>query len=153
LVIWGNWRRWHQRWMDYRLVAELVRQLRFLIPVGGARPFPRLPPYLSFENPINSWMYWHLRSIDRAVGLPNAKVDSKYLRDCLTYIIETVRGQIRIHHADGARSERIERRLHFAGIGSCALAGLGVFSHLLWDELLGEEAWLIVAAGFPAIGE
>lgn len=37
LVAWGRTRRWHERWMDYRLVAELLRQLRLLI---SARRWP-----------------------------------------------------------------------------------------------------------------
>ncbi len=37
LLLCGHWRRWHERWMEYRLLAELIRQLKFLIPLGGGR--------------------------------------------------------------------------------------------------------------------
>ena len=34
-------RRWHQRWMECRNLAELIRELRILAPLGGARPLLR----------------------------------------------------------------------------------------------------------------
>jgi hypothetical protein len=154
LVYFGNKRHWHQRWMDYRLIAELVRQLRFLIPLGGARPFPRLPPFLSFGNPINSWMYWHLRSIDRSVGLPNAKLTASYLGDCITYISHVIDGQIEFHEVAAKRSERIEHRLHTGGFICFCLAGAAAFAHFLLpeQESLGADMILLAAAGFPAVG-
>lgn len=174
LVLVGNRQRWHQRWMDYRLVAELVRQLRLLVPLGGGRPFPRLSQHLSFGNPINSWMYWHLRSIDRAIGLPNAKVTSIYLKECVTYIGRIVDDQAEFHRTTAERSERIERRLHRTGFALFFLAFIFVTfhacvsayhystqehrsqvsvvsisqtqPHMEWD------IWLVAAAWLPAAG-
>lgn len=95
LIVCGNRWRWHERWMDYRLVAELVRQLRFLIPLGGGRPFPRVPPHLStYGNPPETWMYWHVRAIERATGLPTARITPEYVKACLAYLDNVVRGQI-----------------------------------------------------------
>jgi hypothetical protein len=140
--------------MDYRLIAELVRQLRFLIPLGGARPFPRLPPFLSFGNPINSWMYWHLRSIDRSVGLPNAKLTSSYLRDCVKYISDVIDGQIKFHEVATKRSKRIEHRLHTGGFICFCLAGAAAAAHwfLPHEESFIGDIILLSAAGLPAIG-
>ncbi len=45
LFVIGRTRRWHERWMEQRLLAELIRQLRVLIPLGGGRPFPRTPTH------------------------------------------------------------------------------------------------------------
>lgn len=174
LVLVGNRQRWHQRWMDYRLVAELVRQLRFLVPLGGGRPFPRLPQHLSFGNPINSWMYWHLRSIDRAIGLPSARITADYLKEFVTYIDRIVDDQAKFHRTTAERSERIEHRLHRTGFALFLLAFIFVTfhacasayhystqehqshasvvsqspmqPHMEWD------IWLIAAAWLPAAG-
>jgi hypothetical protein len=174
LVILGNRYHWHQRWMDYRLIAELVRQLRFLVPIGGGRPFPRLPQHLSFGNPINSWMYWHLRSIDRDLGLPDARLTADYLRECIAYIARIVRDQITFHRTAATRSERIEHRLHRTGFVLFFVALLMVAVHVLqpaWQPLVRKylmhepkisaldtathsewDIWLIGAAWLPAIG-
>ena len=52
LLVWsGSKRHWHERWMEYRLLAELIRQIRILIPLGGGRPLPSTPVHLGvYEN-------------------------------------------------------------------------------------------------------
>ena len=72
--------RWHQKWMEYRVLAELVRELRILAPLGGARPMPRTSPHLAnYGDPTRSWMYWQVRAIAREVGLPDVRVDRAYI--------------------------------------------------------------------------
>jgi hypothetical protein len=152
-IWWGNRCHWHQRWIEYRVIAELVRQLRFLIPLGGGRPFPRLAQHLSFGNPANTWMYWHIRAIDRALGLPTAEVTSKYLLECRDYIAGIIDGQVNFHLRSAERSARIEHRLHIAGAILFGLTFLLAFGHLLSPAggLLHEwHVALIPAAIFPA---
>src|SRR5262249_20212775 len=75
---------WAERGMEYRLLAELIRQLRFLIPLGGGRPFPHVPVHLAgYGNPTQTWMSWHMRAIARATGIPQAKVTPAYVSDCV----------------------------------------------------------------------
>jgi hypothetical protein len=113
-VNWG-WR-WHERWIDYRVVAELVRQLRFLLPLGGGRPFPRVPSHLEgYGHPAETWMYWHVRNIEREVGLPTAKVDTGLPQEALDFVLGVQREQSAFHQANHRRSEHIEGRLHVAG--------------------------------------
>ncbi|UCF69121.1 MAG: hypothetical protein JSV80_07510 [Acidobacteriota bacterium] len=113
---WSWCGRWHERWISYRLVAELVRQLRFMLPLGGGRPFPKVPPFLAgYGDPERTWMYWHVRAIEREVGLPEARVDPAFLRSTVEYVRQVVQRQIAFHHKNHERSERIERRLHAAG--------------------------------------
>ncbi len=40
VALWARSRRrqWHDRWIDYRLLAELLRVQRFLAPLGGSAP-------------------------------------------------------------------------------------------------------------------
>ena len=38
-------RHWHERWIDYRLTAELVRHLRMVAPLGGRRLLPQMPAH------------------------------------------------------------------------------------------------------------
>ena len=162
-------RRWHQRWLEYRVLAELVRELRILIPLGGARPAPRTPAHLAnYGDPTQSWMYWQMRAIARAVGLPNAKVGAPYVADELAHLANYLgappegrgpsRGQIGFHHANCERMERIHRRLHRWALLLFAVTIVGVALNLLVPLATADEPdwmrrWLImVSAFFPALG-
>jgi hypothetical protein len=164
LIAWGRWRRWHERWMDYRLVAELVRQLRFLVPLGGGRLFPRLSPHLAtYGNPAQTWMYWHVRTIERKTGLPSAQVTPDYLKSYLKYLYDVVEEQINFHQTSQERLGRIDHRLHLAGLILFGLTGLACFLHFLpHGELLRlprvelppwAPGWLtLLCAVLPALG-
>jgi hypothetical protein len=164
-IVWlGHHRRWHERWLEYRLVAELVRQVRCLVPLGGGRPFPRQAEHLrGYEDPTSSWMYWYVRAIHRATGLPRLSMTQPVLRECLTYLDGVVEGQIRFHDLNAERSEHLEERLHVAGIWLFAMTAAAVAIHFLphvlgWGGVhLEWPRWfsrtLTVACGaFPAMG-
>jgi uncharacterized protein DUF4231 len=170
LLIVGKLRHWHERWMEYRLLAELIRQIRFLIPLGGGRPFPHLPTYLGVHGNLNqTWMYWHMRAVARATGLPPAKVDHVYVRDCLHYIAKVVGvpdgGQLQFHINTEERSEKIAHRLHLWSTILFGATFCGIALHLALDVsahrhmLAGLEGhpwlqrWLVLAsATLPALG-
>jgi hypothetical protein len=164
LIVLGNRRRRHQRWMDYRLVAELVRQLKLLLPLGGGRPFPRLPAHLRvYGNPPETWMYWHVRSIERDLGLPEAVITIEYLRDCLRSVLQVVEGQWVFHRDNRIRAGRIEGRLHGTALALFALTAVAVCVHLVpllpgaarWglDSITGFSRYLTIAcAVLPALG-
>ncbi len=164
LIVLGNRARWHERWMDYRLTAELVRQLRFLIPLGGGRPFPRLPAHLrAAGNPSETWMYWHIRALERNVGLPEAVISPDYLRECRDYILHVVVGQRDFHRDNRIRANRIDERLHQAALALFGLTAGAVFVHFLpylpWMSAWGLDGirglapyFTIACAVLPALG-
>ena len=169
LLIWGRGRRWHERWMEYRLLAELTRQLKLLIPLGGGRPLPRTPVHLAGHgDPAQTWMTWRLRAIARCVGAPSARVTPAYVDDCLVDLADIAgrgqNGQEGFHHANAERAERINHRLHGATVGLFTLTVLGICLHLapyLLGERLGQAGawiehggnWLVMASAvFPALG-
>lgn len=169
-LIWrGNRSRWHERWMDYRLVAERVRQLRILTPVGGGRPFARLPAHLgTYGDPAETWMNWHVRAVEREIGLPTQQVNSALLKSYLDFLDGAVlsgpSGQINWHEENSKRLERIDQRLHVAGLCLFVLTALAGVVHFV--PYLAEQAgflkvalpewlpsWLtLMCAVFPALG-
>jgi len=172
LFVIGRGRRWHERWMEYRLLAELIRQLRILIPLGGGRPFPRTPAHLGlYGNLTGTWMYWHMRAIARATGIPGTKVSPEYVLACLNYVDKIVggphQGQLKFQEDTEKRSENIAHRLHTTSTTLFVLTLLGIAAHLLLEPALlphwldfeipesfhmGLDRWLVMASAFlPAL--
>ncbi len=167
LLMVGRSRRWHERWMEYRVLAELLRELRFLIPLGGGRPLPRTPTHLAvYGDPAQTWMYWHLRAIARATGIPNAAAAGPYLAECLDSLIaiadDPADGQKPFHQANARRFEHLHERLHRAAFWLFMLTIVGIALHLaprvgfvgpvgrLMDS---RKEWLILASALlPALG-
>ncbi len=156
----GHRRRWHERWLEYRTLAEMVRQLRLLAPLGGARPLPRGAAHLAvYGEPTRSWMYWQLRAIARDARLPQAVIDRHHLDRHLATLGDVVAGQIVFHDKTAARAGHIRHRLHRATFVLVALTIACVFAHLFVLEMMDHETshsvanWLVlVSAVAPALG-
>jgi hypothetical protein len=159
LILQGRRRRWHERWLDYRIVSELVRHLRLVAPLGGVRPLPPTPAHwTTYGQPSATWMAWYVRSLERDLGLPAAVVDKAHLRTCLDQLSDVLKAQSRYHGTAALRNERLEHRLHQGGILLLAatLLACGLhFSASLWEWRLSEGvlAGLTFCCGFfPALG-
>lgn len=167
LLLLGRRRRWHERWLEYRVLAELVRQLRLLAPLGGGRPLPRSRAHLvAYGDPARSWMYWQIRAIARMVGIPSVRVTPDYVAACVEDLFDVVdgpeHGQLRFHVASHHRAERIHENLHLATMllfwGTC----VAVITHMLTGVVApvfdrttfaGVERWLLlIAAVAPSVG-
>ncbi len=132
IIFWGRKARWHQKWIDYRLAAELIRHLRIVAPLGGGQVFPRVPDHWdSYGHPSATWMAWYVRSIERWLGLPSVVVDREHLLLCLGQLRETVALQADYHGRTDRISQNIEHRLHWVGIFLLALTAFACFLHLL----------------------
>jgi hypothetical protein len=174
LLVFGRRRHWHERWMEYRLLAELIRQLRFLIPLGGGRPFPNVPAHLAeYGNLTQTWMHWHMRAIARATGIPQEKVTRPYVVECIDYLDRVVSGpsggQLKFHKDTETRSHNIAHRLHWASTALFGLTFVGVGLHFaldLWEhcpalprlhlsETITEglaRGLVLASAAWPALG-
>ena len=151
--------RWHDRWLEYRLLAEFIRQLRVTIPWGGGVPFPARAPHLvSYGDPSQSWMYWHMRAIARATGVPSATIDSAYIDQCIDHLESLVREQRIFHEQTYLRAERISHLLH--SFTACLLVftvGSIVIHLVLHFAVGGTISWAegvltFISAGLPALG-
>ena len=149
--------------MEYRVLAEVVRQLRVLIPLGGGRPFIRMPGHLeNYGEPSRTWMFAHMRALGRATGLPSVRVDPAYVSHCLQRLQQFVSGQRLFHANNERRSERIEHTLHITAFALLALTIIAIFLHLLphlsvpgfagLHEPVISRCLTLIAAGFPAFG-
>jgi hypothetical protein len=157
----GRARGWHERWLDYRLAAEFIRQVRFVAPLGGSRALPPRPWHsATYGHPGSTWMAWYAQAVHRDIGLPSASLDRPYLITWLEDALAMIAAQSAYHAETAARSARIEHVLHLVGIGLLSitlLAGglhfigaLDPFAPMVSPPMVGS---LIFLCGFlPALG-
>ncbi len=132
-TVFGNRKRWHERWIDYRLLAEQLRQQRFLMALGRVLPSaPGVPAYVSDDDPSNSWIQWHFRAIVREAGIINARLDDSYLSAaCFFLKSQGVDKQVTYHTHNAERLDRADKFLHRAGYVLFGLAAIAGTLHLL----------------------
>ncbi len=152
VVLLGRLKSWHQRWIDCRLAAELVRHLRLVAPVGGGRPFAHVPAHLAtYGQPQATWMDWYARAVARDIGLPNVVVDNSYLGACLAHLHTLLGDQLKYHRDNTDRCHNVENRLHIAGLVLLSLTLAACVLHLL--HLFLPAPMLTFVCGFcPALG-
>lgn len=160
IVFRGRRRGWHQRSIDYRLGAELVRHLRLMAPLGGARPFPNVPAHLrTYGHPAATWVAWYVRAVERDLGLPTAAMDSAHLGATLAQLRGELREQVAYHQRNATRYEALERRVEATAVVLMALTLAACALHLMVD-LAPRVAWpprfpaglTFLAAVLPAFG-
>lgn len=161
LVFRGRRGRWHQRWLDYRLLAEIFRHQRLIAHLGGERASPKIPEHLSiYGNVGSSWMAWYARGVERSLRLPRIVVDRTYLRASLQDIEDQLggpHGQIAFHQTTASRTSRIEHRLHLLEVTLLVLTLSCCVQHLaqsFWPNWLHVSGQFLTfcCAFFPAVG-
>jgi hypothetical protein len=151
LVIWyaAHRRHWHDRWIDYRLLAELLRQMRFLTLLGRPPAFSTPPSDRTGATSRDSWPSWYLRAIARQSGLLDARLSPTTLEATRVLIKESLVATEARYHANNARRlGRMDDRLRGAGsvFFVVALLALGVL-------VVRESSWITgVAALLPVFG-
>lgn len=162
----GQRRRWHQRWIDYRTLAERLRVARCMSLLGGGNPQVLHAGHLaSYGNPLRTWMHWHHQAIERAAGLlPGVSVTGEYLAACREFWLEgLVDDQRRYHETTGDRLAKLDRRLHRAGDSLFALTLVACLLHVghIWVDGGLRFAWVpgwapgwltLLCAFLPAAG-
>lgn len=165
LTFQGKKRKWHQRWIDYRTLAEHLRLSRCLILLGGGSQQKAYEGHKSsYGNPANTWMYWHYRAIERAAGLPTLKFDADFLISCKEIWKDgLIQSQIDYHQTSFERFEKMDERLHQTGSFLFVATLIACILHLahLWLEndprfnWIPENAgmWMTLLCAFlPALG-
>lgn len=163
LTSYGRRRRWHERWIDYRTLAERLRLARFSCLLGGLWQQATVPSHLAtYGNPAATWMQWHARAVERAAGLPNVCVRADYLAACKELLLEAlIAGQKAYHEDNAERLSSVDHRLHRAGeclflatLAACAFHLLVALRAQWFAETADAwERWLIFGAAFlPALG-
>jgi hypothetical protein len=161
LVRYGSANAWHERWIDYRLVAESLRHARYLAYVSE---FGLVQQKRISNQP---WTIWYIRASLRELGLPDAVLDRSYQRPLLQSVLQhEVQTQRHWHEANVDAMHKLDHFLHWLanlcfyltllalGLGFVALviiAPLPDEQEADWLKLV-KPFLLLFAAGLPALG-
>jgi hypothetical protein len=162
-VVAGRKCRFHERWMDYRSLAERLRHLTFLWPLGRTTPSVRIPDSDAVGDTGGGWVGWLLRSIVRELGLVTGRLDSEHVEMMRRFMLEAEIQPQRAFHAAASRRaalvhhpiERWAERLVLLAIILAAVRLSDIAGWLLHD-LAGLQLDQVVkiewqlAAGFTA---
>jgi hypothetical protein len=136
--------RWQERWLDYRVIAERLRCLRFLHPLGFGFPADAAP----FRRYRESWVEWYLRRYARALDPPHGTIGAGEVVGLANQLAESeIPEQLKYHRANFRQVGLLDRRLSAAARVSLAsaivVAGLygisayyfGGVSHVSWKPV------------------
>ena len=152
----GLRRRWHQRWLDYRQLAERLRPMRSLKLLGIASPDA---PGSAAEPVARRWIDWYAAGVWRTMGCPSGSIDGARA-DSLSKSIakHEIARQIAYNRSIGDEVERLDHRLDVLGTALFAAALAGCILSIV--ALIVEPTWaarqsnlfVILSAGLPAVG-
>jgi hypothetical protein len=149
----GRRRRWHERWIDYRSLAEKLRQMRFLFLIGRFSRTDHTSEHSLRGEPRKTWVDWHFQAAVREAGMLSANLDHSY---CLAYrklLIEfEVTSQIQYHAHNSRLNSRIDHNLQWLATGLFFSTLIVCSAHLV-DRNLYHQGYLVqMAAILPAFG-
>lgn len=152
LTVLANKKQWHKRWIDYRMLAEILRSMRFLVPIGQVVSSFRVPAHNSIDDIEHSWVNWYYSAIVRQAGLMDMRIDSEYLTEYLSILKQgEVKGQKSFHEINKERYHRICHRLHNTGTALFVITFAAAFAHLFYHGAYS-HLLTVVAAVLPAFG-
>ncbi len=124
--------RFHQKWLDYRLLAERIRHLGFLWPLGRSSPVIRVPTHALYTDPRPGWVNWWYRTVAREAGLASVELDPPTVRALAKQIeLALVDAQLRYNRHANHIAHRAEHRLHFVPWIPLSLALVAALLHVL----------------------
>lgn len=153
----GRTGRFHERWLDYRALAERLRHLTFLWPVGRSSFLARHSRQSWDGDPVSDWTDWLVRAVVRDTGMPSGTVTAASLEGCRAFLrVHELETQAAYHEATAKALTAVEHRLHPQVELAFGVALVAAVAHLLplLPLGLGEwhyPGWLSVLLAFATI--
>ena len=122
----ASWREVHPRWIEYRVLAELLYSRALLMGIGAS---PRLPSGIQAGyGEFSGWVKWYVDAMVRDAGLFPLTLDKGYLATYRKLLMTRQRDQARGYHARSHRdNEFIAGRIGHIGV---VLFGIAIASCL-----------------------
>ncbi len=153
----GRFRHWHERWIDYRLLAEKLRHMRFLFLIGRVSVTERVPAYESHGEERKSWVDWHFQAVVREAGILHGKMNRPYRAAYRKLLADyELPSQVEYHDRNCTKSTRIANRLQrfSTGLfyGTLVICLIHLFKEGLWSDTLVQLAAILPAFGAAVRG-
>jgi hypothetical protein len=103
---------WHERWMDYRHLAE---QLRVVAVTGLLGDLDLRHGDADEAGAIPGWVRWLCRATARELGLPSIHADHEYLAKVRSVAQTMIQDQIEYHFRNARQMRHLDHWLHRAG--------------------------------------
>jgi hypothetical protein len=116
IITWlqGLRRQWHRHWLEYRRLAESLRHMRILAPLGSEGPVARPSRLLDVDG--QDWVNWYAWTVRRRIPLPDRAVDPTYLAAARDAVRSAEIGhQIDYHTRNAQRIDKLGSRIHHTG--------------------------------------
>jgi hypothetical protein len=151
-VVWAeqHWR-WRERWLDYRLLAELLREADLLAQVGQALP-QRSLARIGSDQKNRAWVPWLAAAISRATLPIAANYGAPHLEAVRDYAVGIrLADQIEYHRHAKERNDSVSRRLRKLSYGLFWATVVAVIVDLAWPWASREGFPSFLAGLFPSI--
>ncbi|MBR0673387.1 type 1 periplasmic-binding domain-containing protein [Neoroseomonas soli] len=136
---------WHDRWISYRLLAELCRKQRVLAPIGWTLPVRDVARILSAGHgedapghaapPRDAWVAWYFAALRRGCPMPGGCLAGPALERARRIGRGMFEDQGAYHRQRQHRCEAASRRLAHWGDIFFLLAMLGVVLRIVLELL------------------
>ena len=152
----GSRRCWHQRWLDYRQLAERLRPMRSLKLLGIASPDP---PGTTAEPVAKRWVDWYAACIWRTLGCPVGRLQASSVNGLARAVsAREFEPQVAYGRKTAAQAELFDRRLELLALALFMATVLITFSVII--GLVTGEEWVVrysnlttfLSASLPVIG-
>jgi hypothetical protein len=151
-TVWAeqHWR-WRERWLDYRLLGELLREADLLAQVGQALP-QRSLARIGSDQKNRAWVPWLAAAISRATIPIAANYSAPYLQAVRDYAVGVrLADQIEYHRRAKERNDSVSRRLRKLSYGLFWATVVAVTIDLGWPWASREGFPSFLAGLFPSI--
>ncbi len=135
LVVWGQRHHYHEKWIDYRSLAERLRHLTVVWPAGASVSFVRMAEKKdhSGHDQRSTWVGWLYRATVRELGFATDEFTAAHLESCKRLLQDhEIAEQGEYHDRASARLERIYHSLHARTNWLFFLAVVVSALHLPW---------------------
>jgi hypothetical protein len=149
VITWhGRRKRWHERWLNYRQLAELLRQYCYLSPLGCALATPAPPAHFGAGSD-RSWVDGMFRTIARDLGMAPAIISRNYLNSIGKLIESILDDQVGYHQGNSGTLTKLNHRLHHIGTTLFVITLLGCVVHVFSNQINRDSIWFLMLATVP----
>jgi len=151
--MWG----WRERWLDYRLLAELLREADLLAMIGRGLAHRAIADHEEDLAPRARWVPQAYRAILRSAGIIGGRYDRAHLEQVQKFGAHgRLADQIRYHDKNSKKTKRLNDVLRlFSFVAFMLTIALITIKLIIFDaghhEIGLSEALAVIAGGLTAL--